>query len=226
MRTQPLTLQWHMQPVFGVDIALWSCLEINIAMICASVPALKPLFAKVMPRLLGSSVPGGGGGSSKNSSGKSSRYGLGYGGRSRSRAGTGSVPLQSFGIGGTNQDRDLEIGAVGAAAAGGDSGSDDDSDGAVRRVRGGGGGGAAGDAAAAKNGKMMGIRVHQTFEMRTVESSEVMMMTDDGSEKDLVTKPWSTAATNAHVSGGGGGVAAGSARNYSYGGGNKRGGGQ
>ncbi|KAH8894470.1 hypothetical protein GQ53DRAFT_839549 [Thozetella sp. PMI_491] len=36
------------QPVYGVDIALWSGLEINTAIICASVPSLKALF-KVLP---------------------------------------------------------------------------------------------------------------------------------------------------------------------------------
>lgn len=169
-------------------------------MICASVPSLKPLFTKIMPRLLGSSAAGGTG--SKLSGGKLSRYGLGYGGRSRS-VGTGSVPLQSFdnaaaiGIS-TKQDRDLEIGS------GGDSGSDTD------RIRVNGGGGRGGDES------KMGITVHQTFEMRTVENSDVIM--DDGSEKDLVTKPWSAAGTNASRSGGGG-VAAGSVRNYSRGGG-------
>jgi hypothetical protein len=37
--------------VKGIDIAIWSCLEINIAIICASVPALKALFIKIIPKL-------------------------------------------------------------------------------------------------------------------------------------------------------------------------------
>ncbi|PHH91908.1 hypothetical protein CDD83_9775 [Cordyceps sp. RAO-2017] len=40
--------------VKGVDIAIWSGLEINIAIICASVPALKPLFVKFFPQLISS----------------------------------------------------------------------------------------------------------------------------------------------------------------------------
>jgi hypothetical protein len=45
--------------VFGVAIAIWSHLELNIAIICASVPSLKPLFVTVFPKLgsLHSSVP-------------------------------------------------------------------------------------------------------------------------------------------------------------------------
>ncbi|KAH8894656.1 hypothetical protein GQ53DRAFT_744746 [Thozetella sp. PMI_491] len=39
----------------GVEIAIWSNIEINIAIICASVPALKPLVTKIFPKLLGSS---------------------------------------------------------------------------------------------------------------------------------------------------------------------------
>ena len=37
--------------VQGVDIALWSGLEINIAISCASVPQLKAMFVKVIPKL-------------------------------------------------------------------------------------------------------------------------------------------------------------------------------
>lgn len=37
-----------------MDIALWSGLEINIAIICASVPALKPLFVKAFPKFISS----------------------------------------------------------------------------------------------------------------------------------------------------------------------------
>lgn len=36
------------QPVTGVDIALWSGLEINIAVICGSLPALKAFVSKVI----------------------------------------------------------------------------------------------------------------------------------------------------------------------------------
>ncbi|KAJ4190648.1 hypothetical protein NW759_016713 [Fusarium solani] len=44
------------QPIKGVDIALWSGLEINVAIICACVPALKPLFVRAFPRLISSFI--------------------------------------------------------------------------------------------------------------------------------------------------------------------------
>ncbi|CAK7206934.1 hypothetical protein SEUCBS139899_009741 [Sporothrix eucalyptigena] len=40
----------------GVDIAMWSNIEINVAIVCASVPALKPFVSKIAPKLLGSSI--------------------------------------------------------------------------------------------------------------------------------------------------------------------------
>lgn len=50
------TPNYHYLPntpaVKGVDIAIWSSLEINVAILCACVPALKPLFVKVFPRLI------------------------------------------------------------------------------------------------------------------------------------------------------------------------------
>ncbi|KAB5515525.1 putative integral membrane protein [Coniochaeta sp. 2T2.1] len=48
----------NLQPVTGVDIALWSDLEINIAIICGSVPALKAFVGKVF---FGQSVGGSSG---------------------------------------------------------------------------------------------------------------------------------------------------------------------
>ncbi|KAH6668464.1 hypothetical protein B0J14DRAFT_456634, partial [Halenospora varia] len=41
---------YEMQPITGVDIALWSHLEINIAIICGSVPALKAFFCRIVLR--------------------------------------------------------------------------------------------------------------------------------------------------------------------------------
>ncbi|KAH8664664.1 hypothetical protein BX600DRAFT_498408 [Xylariales sp. PMI_506] len=67
------------QPLYGVAIAIWSHLELNIAIVCASVPSLKPLFVKVFPKL-----------GSLHSSGK-----LGYYRQSESRLKSGSRPLQS-----------------------------------------------------------------------------------------------------------------------------------
>ena len=40
--------------VKGIDIALWSSLECNIAIMCACVPALKPLFVKAFPGFVSS----------------------------------------------------------------------------------------------------------------------------------------------------------------------------
>ncbi|KAK0609585.1 hypothetical protein B0T17DRAFT_566464 [Bombardia bombarda] len=42
----------ELQSVYGVSIAVWSCIEINTAIICASIPALKPLVVKVFPKML------------------------------------------------------------------------------------------------------------------------------------------------------------------------------
>ena len=36
----------------GVNAAIWSGIEINVAIACASLPALKPLISKFLPRLL------------------------------------------------------------------------------------------------------------------------------------------------------------------------------
>jgi len=38
--------------VEGVNAAIWSGIEINVAIACASLPALKPLIAKLIPGLL------------------------------------------------------------------------------------------------------------------------------------------------------------------------------
>lgn len=51
IRPSQVILSNNVQLVVGVDIALWSCLEINIAAICASIPALKALFVKIIPKL-------------------------------------------------------------------------------------------------------------------------------------------------------------------------------
>ncbi|KAK3694145.1 putative integral membrane protein [Podospora appendiculata] len=92
------------QPVYGVDIALWSCLEINIAIVCASVPSLKALFVKIIPQLNSSA-----GGGSKPT---------GYG---RGRNTGGSVPLQSF-----DHRETATATGPGATSAGGDSASSSD----------------------------------------------------------------------------------------------------
>lgn len=39
-------------PLNSVDCALWSCVEVNTAIVCSSVSTLKPLLAKVFPRIL------------------------------------------------------------------------------------------------------------------------------------------------------------------------------
>ncbi|KAM5349038.1 hypothetical protein ACJ41O_008861 [Fusarium nematophilum] len=67
----------HQQPIKGVQIAIWSGLEINISIICACVPALKPLFIRAFPRFLSS---------------------LGHSKRSNPHSSThGNLPLDSIG---------------------------------------------------------------------------------------------------------------------------------
>ncbi|RYP51488.1 hypothetical protein DL768_003172 [Monosporascus sp. mg162] len=71
------------QPVEGVDIALWSGLEINIAIACASVPQLKAMFVRIIPKL-------------SYHSGSRTPYGTGAGGSS------GTHPHRRSGAGGKN----------------------------------------------------------------------------------------------------------------------------
>ena len=42
--------------VRGVQIAIWSGLECNIAIICACIPALRPMLHRFMPGLINSSA--------------------------------------------------------------------------------------------------------------------------------------------------------------------------
>lgn len=42
--------------VDGVNIAIWSCIEINVGIICASVPALKALVVRLAPKLVLSNI--------------------------------------------------------------------------------------------------------------------------------------------------------------------------
>jgi hypothetical protein len=57
----------------GVAIAIWSGAEINVAISCASLPALKPLISRVFPKLLsvGSTIRGPKGGSGLDESSRS-----------------------------------------------------------------------------------------------------------------------------------------------------------
>jgi len=41
-----------LQRARGVNIAIWSCIEINTGIMCASVPALKPLIARYFPSFI------------------------------------------------------------------------------------------------------------------------------------------------------------------------------
>jgi hypothetical protein len=49
----------------GIGAAIWSCTEINVAISCASLPAIKPLISRFFPGLLfvGSTARGSEGGS-------------------------------------------------------------------------------------------------------------------------------------------------------------------
>ncbi|KAM5366806.1 hypothetical protein ACJZ2D_010346 [Fusarium nematophilum] len=43
------------KPIVGVDLAIWSAVEINVAIICTSVPTFRLLFRRIFPNL-GSSI--------------------------------------------------------------------------------------------------------------------------------------------------------------------------
>ena len=36
----------------NLDIAIWSCVEVNVGICCACIPTLKPLIVRILPRLL------------------------------------------------------------------------------------------------------------------------------------------------------------------------------
>ncbi|KAK3498877.1 uncharacterized protein B0T23DRAFT_3424 [Neurospora hispaniola] len=98
------------QSVMGVSIAIWSCIEVNIAIMCASAPALKPLVIKVFPKMLLSdlyaktkgaydaskrSKLGGGGG-------HGGKYGHGHGdGKSSEQSGKRTHNRSAHSIGGS-----------------------------------------------------------------------------------------------------------------------------
>ncbi|KAL1894034.1 hypothetical protein Sste5346_006176 [Sporothrix stenoceras] len=93
----------------GVDIAMWSNIEINVAIICASVPALKPFVSRIAPKLLGSSVNSASrsrGTGYANGYGANSQRGEAFGMNSFSRnamaSGTGRNPSGS-------NDRDIYV---------------------------------------------------------------------------------------------------------------------
>jgi len=80
---------------YSMEAAYWSCIEVNIAIICASLPVLKPMVVRFIPRF-GSSKEygnlGRGTGAGGNTTG-GMRSGLG-----RGRSGSGGA-LQSFKMG-------------------------------------------------------------------------------------------------------------------------------
>jgi hypothetical protein len=67
-----LTIWRHI--VTGVDIALWSGLEINMAIICGSVPALKAFVSRIILRHTNISSSGDGGGYGKSSTVRSRQF--------------------------------------------------------------------------------------------------------------------------------------------------------
>jgi hypothetical protein len=52
--SQPEPITTNALQAKGVDIAIWSGLECNIAIMCACVPSLKPLFSRAFPSFLAS----------------------------------------------------------------------------------------------------------------------------------------------------------------------------
>ncbi|KAM7212859.1 hypothetical protein V8F06_011757 [Rhypophila decipiens] len=162
--------------VHGVMIAIWSCIEINVAIVCACVPALRPLVGKVFPG-----------------------WALGVGSTSRSRSGTAGERSRArsgmgiMGLGGSL--------SVGRRRGGGGTESDgwdldgESGMGTRSNVRVGGSDfHLAGRASAGGH-----IQVEQTFEMKTVlvghgardvrglySGDEDEKGSRDGSEKNLV----------------------------------------
>ncbi|KEY73893.1 hypothetical protein S7711_06101 [Stachybotrys chartarum IBT 7711] len=49
-----VSVPFNQRPVVGIDIALWSGLECNIAIICASIPSLNPLLSRIFPSIIAS----------------------------------------------------------------------------------------------------------------------------------------------------------------------------
>ncbi|KAK3991271.1 Satratoxin biosynthesis SC1 cluster protein 4 [Cladorrhinum sp. PSN332] len=155
------------QPVHGVDIAIWSSVELNVAMICASVPPLKALFVKIMPSL-----------SLRTLSGDKSKADNTIGGimpsTGKRSSRKNSIPLRSFG---NNNNKSNSTAAVRALGGGGLSGSEADLEVGVTGMGALGGGG--------RNGGME-IKVSKSFEMRTITSQVDEVEEEEGSEKDLV----------------------------------------
>ncbi len=154
--------------VNGVDIALWSGLEINLAICCASVPQLKAMFVKIIPKL-------------NNSYDGSSQYPYGTGLSLSGRGGTTTIGGTRV----TRPDRSFN--------GDGDGDSDDDDDDGVddtvatkpistdlrdQKEEGGGGGGTG------ASGGIGGILVQRAFEMQS------MPMPDNGSEQNLMVSSW------------------------------------
>lgn len=109
--------------VDGVNIAIWSCIEINVGIMCASVPALKALAVRVFPKFVLSNLY--------------ARSKTPYGGRyGRQPSGTDA----SRGAESSTHDR-----------------------------------------------KKSQITVQQSFEMNAMTVREAEVVSQDGSEKDLVT---------------------------------------
>ncbi|KAM7198978.1 hypothetical protein V8F33_004715 [Rhypophila sp. PSN 637] len=163
--------------VHGVMIAIWSCIEINVAIVCACVPALRPLVGRVFP---GWAL--GVGSTSKSRSGTAQE-------RSRARSGMGIMCLGgSFSVGGRR----------GGGGGTGSDGWDIDGEagmGTSSNVRVGGS-----DLHLAGRASASGhIQVEQTFEMKSVlvahgagdvrglySGDEDEKASRDGSEKNLV----------------------------------------
>lgn len=85
---------------FGVDLSNWSCIEYNVGIICASLPALKPLMSRLLPTVFGRSTTGSAGNSAFIGSARKSgnMYALGSVGDREHYRGAGDFSKPDYGV--------------------------------------------------------------------------------------------------------------------------------
>ena len=161
------------QSVQGVAIAIWSCIEINTGIICASIPAMRPLVTKLFPRLLLSSLYA-------RATGKSQVY------YANDRSGVGGSASQSQARkGGPSVSVSVTASASRTDSEKGHSGR--------------GGRPGPGQSQMHKGGKLSeggGIQVQQSFELKSVPLQRQREIpgdgekSRDGSENNLAASTW------------------------------------